>query len=106
MTAAGKAFVVWRLVTLTLEMSLLVSALELEDAASGFRRRKLAWVLIGDATMTLKERCAAGDPNASFLFVTRCIRKWIEVVAWSCFLFMASWWLFSFHFFELLQAFI
>lgn len=47
-------------------------------------RRKLTWVLIGDATMILKERCA--------------------VLAWNCFLFVASWWLFSFHLFELLQA--
>ncbi|CAE7301239.1 unnamed protein product [Symbiodinium natans] len=47
-------------------------------------RRKLTWVLIGDAIMGVKERCA--------------------VFAWNCFLFLASWWLFSFHVFELLQA--
>ncbi|CAE7843223.1 unnamed protein product, partial [Symbiodinium necroappetens] len=65
-----------------------------EDAATMERKRlrkafvvwrcKLTWVLIGDATMILKERCA--------------------VLAWNCFLFVASWWLFSFHLFELLQA--
>ncbi|CAK9008061.1 Hypothetical protein SCF082_LOCUS9703, partial [Durusdinium trenchii] len=47
-------------------------------------RRKLLWVLVGDASMVWKHRLA--------------------VVAWNFFLFLISWWLFGFQTFELLQA--
>lgn len=47
-------------------------------------RRRLTWVLLGDSAMTLKKR---------FL-----------VLLWNVLMFILSWWLFSFHMFELLQA--
>lgn len=47
-------------------------------------RRKLLWVLIGDASMPRNRR--------------------LGVVAWNLLLFLLSWWLFGFQTFELLQA--
>ncbi|CAJ1392372.1 unnamed protein product [Effrenium voratum] len=65
-----------------------------EDAASMERkrlrkaftvwRRKLTWVLVGDASMDRSSRLA--------------------VLAWNLTLFLLSWWLFGFNAFELLQA--
>lgn len=65
-----------------------------EDAASmerrrlkkamGVWRRKFTWVLIGDGSSSAKER--------------------IGVLCWNVFLVVASWWLFGFNNFELLQA--
>jgi len=65
-----------------------------EDAASMERkrfkqamkkfRRKLTWVLVGDASMSSKER--------------------LYVLLWNTLLMLASWWLFSFNLFEVLQA--
>eukprot|EP00441_Pelagodinium_beii_P046705 CAMPEP_0197620798 /NCGR_PEP_ID=MMETSP1338-20131121/1541_1 /TAXON_ID=43686 ORGANISM="Pelagodinium beii, Strain RCC1491" /NCGR_SAMPLE_ID=MMETSP1338 /ASSEMBLY_ACC=CAM_ASM_000754 /LENGTH=511 /DNA_ID=CAMNT_0043190077 /DNA_START=1336 /DNA_END=2871 /DNA_ORIENTATION=+ len=49
-------------------------------------RRKLTWVLVGDASMSSKDR--------------------LLVLLWNMFLVIASWWLFGFNVFELLQAFL